>query len=178
MAYSKKKLFKRHLSKKRLSKRKTYRKKHTRRSKYQKGRGVGFSAPINETDMDPIWMTTNLNDVPLLARVIGEADGGEERARYIINENIINKIARDHPDFQAIISEMERNGQLSPVVEKKIWIGVLPTEEEKQERSDMLRQRREKMNKILLSWFKTQKKLGNIGNEYNEAIEQIRNEYN
>ena len=47
MAYSKRRLFRRHSAKKRLSKRKTYRKRRTRR---QRGRGVGFSTPVYGSD--------------------------------------------------------------------------------------------------------------------------------
>ncbi len=141
-----------------------------------------WNMPVNqEEDYDdidhPIWNSTDLNDIPKLGRVIGDEYGGEDRAKFIIHDNII-KVARSHPDFQATIREEELEGRLVPSLESKSWTGVSPTtvEAERQERANLRKQRRDRYNELLLSWFKTQKQLGNIGNEYNETIKYIQNE--
>ena len=171
MAYSRRRSSKRRLSRRRSSKRHMHRRRHTRRVRNQRGRGLGPSKPYNFDEdyehMDhPIWQSTDLNDIPKLGEVIGAEYGGEERAKDIIQENIIDKVARSHPDFQAIIREEKARGTIPTIPANMPW----------NERPDLRKQIREKYNALLLSWFKTQKQLGNIGNEYDETIRYIENE--
>jgi hypothetical protein len=171
MAYSKRRSSKRHSLRRRSLKRNTHRRRHTRRSRRQRGRGLGSSKPYNYDedygDMDhPIWKSTDLKDIPKLGEVIGAEHGGEERAKDIIQENIIDKVARSHPDFQATIREEKARGT----------IPTIPVDMPRDERPDLRKQIRERYNALLLSWFKTQKQLGNIGTEYDETIRYIENE--
>ncbi len=168
MAYSKRRSSKRHSIRRRSTKRNTYRRRHTRRARRQRGRGLGSSKPYNYDedyeDMDhPIWHSTDLNDIPRLGEVIGAEYGGEERAKDIIQGNIIKKVAESHPDFQAIIREEKARGTLP----------TIPADMPSNERPALRKQIREKYNALLLSWFKTQKELGNIGNEYDKTIDYI-----
>jgi len=134
MAYSKRRLFRRHSAKKRLSKRKTYRKRRTRR---QRGRGVGFSAPVDQSD---------------------SYDSQPDMIRFAINDN---------PELKQMIDEIPRPPDS--------YSGPARSAEEQERDRLKMRDYRQRKNDLLLSWFKTQKQLGNNRSDYNQAIKYLEN---
>lgn len=102
-------------------------------------------------DTHPIWGSTNLRDIPVLTRIMDNSIS----AYNIIHRNRMEQITIHHSDFRDMIEEMELSGQLN--------------------RNKQSVEYREKMNKIIVAWMKTLKKVGTIGREYNETIKHYQN---
>lgn len=135
---------KRRSSKNRLSKRKTHRRRHTRRhARRQRGRGNTGSSATNFIDI--------VNESEYYKN--GRAD------------ELIRLAIKDNPDLKEMIDEIPKPPQS--------YSGPSRSQAEMNAFAEALREYRKKRDNLLLSWFKTQKQLGNNNNDYNIIIEYL-----
>lgn len=147
MVYSKRGSFRRNSAKKRLSKRLSKRKTHRmRRTRHRRQRGRGVGFSA----------TADANNNPLYS-------DNAELAEVDIRSEIQN-----NPDLKQMIDEITPQMPVS-------YSGPARSAEDQQRSIIEAREFRKKRDNLLLSWFKTQKKLGNNNINYNRAIEHLNN---